>query len=179
MKSKPHTLALKAGLKALWPALLLAQPVFASVRSSSASRSMQKRAVIAAPQTSGQSSSPEQQNSPDHQSNLFAAFGQPQQAEQLQAAEPATELLAQLKAQGLFKVGQLKQASGSGDRLSFRKEFSSDFPPNTSYVSCPNASDAASYLTLHPSGSPCGLTIVIKLSRGIPLLGARSYTIIA
>src|SRR5690606_32044511 len=94
----------KTALKALLPALLLGQPGFASVRSSSVSRGRSGRAVLAVNQASTpdtEATTGERWTAPA-QSNPFAAFGGVGTRQERAEDEPGAETLAFLEAQGLL-----------------------------------------------------------------------------
>jgi hypothetical protein len=112
----------KTALKALLPALMMAQPVFASVRSSSVSRNLLTRAVVVTNQSETSEVSELQAGA---QANPFAAFGQTNTQEQVVQQEPAAETLAFLADQGLLLPQAEQQATESGHNFDGRKMFAS------------------------------------------------------
>src|SRR5690606_5263498 len=122
---------------ALLPALLLGQPGFASVRSSSVSRGRSGRAVLAVNQASTpdtEATTGERWTAPA-QSNPFAAFGGVGTRQERAEDEPGAETLAFLEAQGLLSPQGVVQASQSGEDFEGRKQFAA-FPAGSGQVQC-------------------------------------------
>jgi autotransporter-associated beta strand protein len=112
----------KTAFNALLPALMMAQPGFASVRSSTVSRNLLTRAVV----VTTQACSHEQQGeNVQGQSNPFAAFGYGGAQEEIVQSEPAAETFAFLAEQGFLLSADQVQATESGHNFEGRKEFSS------------------------------------------------------
>ncbi|MBY0420035.1 MAG: putative Ig domain-containing protein, partial [Pararheinheimera sp.] len=142
MSARPKNSLLKTSLKALWPALLLAQPAFASVRSSSVSRAQSRTAAMALP--GSESSSNKELENAETQSNPFAAFGGSAEPEQMMPIEPAAETLAFLAEQGLLVPGAELLATESGQNFNSRKEFAA-FPSPGGFAVCNNPSRPSNY----------------------------------
>jgi hypothetical protein len=110
----------KAAFKALFPALMVAPPGFASVRSASVSRQLFTRAVVVASQSEHPETLDQKRQT---QANPFAAFGHHDAVEYLMQDEPAAETYAFLAEQGLLQVTEQLQATESGDNFDGRKVF--------------------------------------------------------
>ncbi|MDR7123063.1 Ig-like domain-containing protein, partial [Rheinheimera soli] len=180
MSARPKNSFLKTSLKALWPALLLAQPAFASVRSSSVSRAQSRTAAMVLP-GSGSTSNNELENAAT-QSNPFASFGVSAEYEHIRPIEPAADTLAFLAEQGLLVPGAGLQVTESGQNFTSRKEFAA-FPnkgpggvhpfaictANADFVTVawfepPQAMNCRGYVSSHSSPVPIGNTYSVCLN---------------
>ena len=124
-----HPKLKRNALRALLPGLLLAPPVFASVRSGVASRHPLSRSPVISSKTLNNTAAREWSGALP--SSPFAAFGQANGQAPLKAAAqagPAAEALVFLAQQGLLQPRDARSASESGqnfENLGDRKEFMS------------------------------------------------------
>ncbi|RVT48145.1 tandem-95 repeat protein [Rheinheimera sediminis] len=174
MSARPKNSILKTSLKALWPALLLAQPAFASVRSSSVSRAQSRTAAMALP-GSGSLSNNEPENAAT-QSNPFASFGTSVGSEHILPTELAADTLAFLAEQGLLVPGAEQQATESGQNFISRKEFAA-FPTGSGNKACDKPGRNASYIGIgwYNNGAAC----YIYDSNGFPVPGKTGNSLSA